>query len=512
MTQRSNDTPADPDGATNRSTVSDPVPSTAFSRRRLLAAAALGVAGVAGCASTESSDSTDNPDNGGDGSDGGDDDGGNDDDGNDDDGSDGSDGDGGTGTDTGTVIGRPLESWSEYDPEWEAPTTSPLDATFETEVLVENLEIPWDLSFAADGTLFITERVGRVLRFDGENVTPVAEPQNAIDAGSIDPGPAERKWWVKGGEGGTLGVAAHPTFPDPPHIYVYYTTSDDDGRANRVDAFDVTANDPGTAHHTVVEGIPADNYHNGGRVTFGPRNYLWITCGDGGTRASPQDPSSYGGKILRVTPEGEPAPDNPDLGDGADPRVFTYGHRNPQGVVWLPDGTPVNSEHGQNGQDELNRLEAGSNYGWGTENETIRNRDAYVGSDVHKPLFNTGAQSVAPSGSLFYTGDSVPALQNRILTGGLISQQLIVTTLTPSGGDLPPAENAYGQTTPDTEWADEAYSATVHTLFENELGRIRHAEQGPDGDLYLCTSNRDGRSSEAFPRDVDDVLVRVTQS
>jgi glucose/arabinose dehydrogenase len=511
MTQPSKDTPAESDGAAERSDESGWLSSTAISRRRLLAATAIGAAGVAGCAATEPNDSTDA--DGGDGDDGGSDgsDGGDGDDG----GSDGSDGsgDGGTGTDAEPVIGRPLASWSGYDPEWESPTTSPLEAEFETEVLVENLEIPWDLSFAADGTLFITERVGRVLRFDGENVSTVAEPENAIDAGAIDPAPAERKWWVKGGEGGTLGVAAHPTFPDPPHIYVYYTTGGDDGKTNRVDAFDVTADDPGTAHHTVVEGIPADNYHNGGRITFGPRNYLWVTCGDGGNRQSPQDLSSYGGKILRVTPEGEPAPDNPDLGDDADPRVFTYGHRNPQGIVWLPDGTPVNSEHGQNGRDELNRLEAGSNYGWSTEGDTVRDRDAYVGSDVHKPLFNTGpSPSIAPSGSVFYTGDSVPALRNRIVTGALISQQLLVTTLTPPGGDRPPAENAYGQTTPDTEWADEAYSATVHTLFEDELGRIRHAEQSPDGDLYLCTSNRDGRSSEAFPREIDDVLVRVTQA
>ncbi|ELZ22422.1 hypothetical protein C475_17958 [Halosimplex carlsbadense 2-9-1] len=473
------------------------------SRRRFLALTAAGVAGLAGC-STQTATQTDGggptDGSGGDGTDG--------------DGSGGSDGDadGGSTGDTTTpesVVGTPLESWSGYDPGWEPPTSSPLDATLGAEVLVENLEVPWDIAFAPDGDMFVTERVGRVLRFDGENVSTVAEPTEAIDAGSTEPGSDERPWWVKGGEGGTLGVAVHPTFPEPAHIFAYYTyTTTENGertKYNKVAAFDVESETPGEPVSTVVDGIPANSYHNGGRITFGPRNYLWVTCGDGGQPDDAQDPSSLAGKILRVTPSGEPAPDNPDLGGDADPRVFTYGHRNPQGVVWLPDGTPVNSEHGPTGRDEINRLVPGDNYSW---NE-VYEPDDYPGSGFHPPLFNTGAQSFAPTGSLFYTGDAVPALRNRMVTGGLVSQQLIVTTLTPEGGTLPPAEDAYTQVTDD--WSDQAYTATVHTTMKNELGRIRHVEQSPDGDIYVITSNRDGRANEGFPREQDDVLVRLTQ-
>ncbi|QPV63689.1 PQQ-dependent sugar dehydrogenase [Halosimplex litoreum] len=475
------------------------------SRRRFLALTAAGVAGLAGC-STETATPTDGGSDPGDGNDDGD--GGSD-------GSDGSDGDtGGESTgDTTTpesVLGRPLESWSGYDPEWAPPTSSPLDATLRTEVLVENLEVPWDIAFAPDGDMFVTERVGRVLRFDGETVSTVAEPTEAIDAGSIEPGSDERPWWVEGGEGGTLGVAVHPTFPDPARIYVYYTYTTTEGgertKYNKVAAFDVDSETPGEPVGTVVDGIPANSYHNGGRITFGPRNYLWVTCGDGGQPDDAQDPSSLAGKILRVTPAGDPAPGNPDLGDGADPRVFTYGHRNPQGIVWLPDGTPVNSEHGPTGRDEINRLVPGDNYSW---NEVFEPED-YPGSGFHPPLFNTGATSFAPTGSLFYTGDSVPALRNRMVTGGLVSQQLIITTLTPEGRTLPPAENAYAQVTDD--WSDQAYTATVHTTMKNELGRVRHVEQSPDGDVYVITSNRDGRAKGEFPRERDDVLVRLTQA
>ncbi|WP_370515848.1 PQQ-dependent sugar dehydrogenase [Halapricum sp. CBA1109] len=103
----------------------------------------------------------------------------------------------------------------------------------------------------------------------------------------------------------------------------------------------------------------------------------------------------------------------------------------------------------------------------------------------------------------------MPTLSNRLLVGGLFSQQLLVATVTPEGDPLPPAD---GGTRYDHDWTDDSYTVTTHTAFENELGRIRHVEQGPSGEVYVVTSNRDGRAKEGFPREVDDVLVRLTQS
>jgi len=386
------------------------------------------------------------------------------------------------------------------DTDWTAPTTSPTDTPLATEPLIEDLEIPWDLSFAADGTLFLTERVGRVLSFVDGSVRTVTEPAAVIDAESSDDG-----WWVTGGEGGTLGVAAHPTYPDPPVVYVYYTTmTDDDERVNRVVAMDVSAEDPAATESVLVDNIPGSKIHNGGRLTFGPENYLWITTGDAGDGELSADTDSLGGKVLRVTPAGDPAPGNPDL--GGDPRVFTYGHRNPQGLAWLLDGTLVASEHGPTGRDELNRLEAGGYYGW----PDTRKHAEYLDADpeVRRPLANTGnTGGWAPSGSLFYTGDAVPSLRNRLLTGGLNGQTLLVTTLTPAGADLPPGADAEVY---DADWTDDAYTVTTHSLLADEIGRIRHVEQGPDGGLYLVTSNRDGRAGDGFPREHDDVLARVS--
>jgi glucose/arabinose dehydrogenase len=290
-------------------------------------------------------------------------------------------------------------------------------------------------------------------------------------------------------------------YPDPPVVYVYYTVNPGDGKRNRVAAFDASAENPVETITPLVTGIPADAIHNGGRIEFGPENYLWVTCGDAGQRDLAQDPSTLNGTVLRLTPSGDPAPGNPDRGD---PRVFTYGHRNPQGIVWLPDGTVVATEHGPGGRDEINRLEPGANYGW----PEVRQREEYPAEGVHSPLANSGEPpSWAPTGALFYTGEAVPGLRNRLLVGGLFSQQLLVATLTPPDGTLPPVS---GGERHDGEWTDDAYTATVNTALKNELGRVRHVEQGPDGGLYAITSNRDGRAKDPFPREGDDVLVRLT--
>jgi len=392
------------------------------------------------------------------------------------------------------------ESWGRYDPEWEAPSSSPLTGDVGTEILVENLEIPWDLSFTGNGEVFITERVGRIKSFADGEVQNVTAPVDAIDAESVEPGEEEQTWWVEGGEGGTLGVAAHPDYPDPPVVYAYYTYQDGDNRYNKIAYFDVSADDPSRRAGTLIDGIPADNIHNGGRITFGPANYLWVGTGDAGRKPLARDPESLAGKILRLTPEGDPAPDNPDVGD---PRVYTYGHRNPQGITFLPDASTVIDEHGPSAHDEVNLLAAGDDYGW----PDVRTREEYeANEDVHPPLMNT-PRSIAPSGSVFYTGDAVPEWSNRMIIGTLTGQRIHVVTLTPEGTERPPTEDG----TPfDAGYFDDAYTATSHRAFENELGRVRHVEQGPNGELYAITSNRDGRSREGFPTERDDVLVRFT--
>jgi glucose/arabinose dehydrogenase len=417
--------------------------------------------------------------------------------------------DGGAGSPSEEAVDLSVEhdvtNWDAYDPEWTAPTESP-EVELSVEVLIENLEIPWDLAFGADGELFVTERTGRLLRYQSGEIVDATEPRDAIDAEALPPGSDDSSWWLRGGEGGTMGTAVHPNYPDVPMVYVYYTTETDDDRVNRLVMIDITAGSPWEDATTLLE-VPAEKYHNGGRIAFGPENYLWVTTGDGGQESLAADPGSLAGKILRLTPDGGPAPDNPDLGDEADPRVVTYGHRNSQGLSWLPDATPVISEHG-GPPDEINLLRSGANYGW----PSTRQPEEYVNSDHHPPVASSAIEESGwpPAGAVFYTGDSVPALRNRLLVGTLRTQRLKVFTLTPPDADTPPL----GETGVryEGEWLDDTYTVTGHDLLVDELGRIRHVEQGPNGDLYAITSNRDGRASGRFPTDSDDRLVRITQS
>lgn len=402
-------------------------------------------------------------------------------------------------------VSHEIAQWDGYDADWTAPETAPEQGGYEVEVLAENLDIPWDIAFSPDGELFLTERTGRLLTLaqgEGETVT---EPDAVVDAESLPPGSDEDSWYVEGGEGGLLGLAIHPNYPDVPLVYAYFTTETDDGRTNRVVAFDTTADDQNENSWVIVDDIPADTYHNGGRITFGPANYLWVAAGDGDPALDDPDaiadPGTLGGKILRVEPDGSTPADNPDI-EGGDPRVYTYGHRNPQGLSWLPDGTPVITEHGPGGGDEVNVLRAGENYGWPAARNS-EGFDSYSGTDYQPPV--AGAPSWAPSGSVFYTGEAVPSLQGRLLVGGLGSQQVVAVTLAEDESRLS-ADHAGRH---DADWMDGEYHAASTPLLADELGRIRHLEEGPDGELYAVTSNRDGRAGDGFPTERDDKLVRI---
>jgi glucose/arabinose dehydrogenase len=404
-------------------------------------------------------------------------------------------------------VSHDIDSWDRYDPEWEPPRTSPTKATYGTETVIENLEVGWDLEFADSGELFISERVGRISRYSSGELEAVATPDDVIDhADSIDD-PADNDWWAGGSEGGLLGIALHPNYPEIPVLYAFYTyqAGEEDYR-NRLVFYDL---DNGNEETVVIDDIPGHRIiHNGARLAFGPRNYLWVTTGDANVEGVPQDTGRLGGKVLRLKPDGTVPEDNPGLGD---PRVYTYGHRNPQAVTWLPDGTPLVSEHGPQARDEVQILEAGGNYGWrnvrsGPDDDSY---DSYLDhDDVIRPLVHTGPHETwGPSGGVFYTGDAVPALTNRFIGGGLISQRLNVVSIYGEEGAPDIGGARY-----DDEWLYSEYDAVAHRLFEDELGRIRHAEQGPDGALYVVTSNRDGRATEQFPSEGDDRLLRIVQN
>ncbi|CAI48154.1 probable sugar dehydrogenase (homolog to aldose sugar dehydrogenase) [Natronomonas pharaonis DSM 2160] len=400
-------------------------------------------------------------------------------------------------------VDHDIESWDRYDPDWTVPDASP--GALEAETVVENLEIPWDLSFASDGECFLTERVGRISRYDGGDLDAVTEPANVIDhATAIDHGD-EGGWWATGGEGGLLGNALHPNYPEVPVLYAVYTYEVGDDYRNRLVYFDLAGEEP--EETIIIDDIPGDSFHNGSRLVFGPRNYLWVTTGDAGDEQLSADPDRLAGKVLRLNPDGTAPASNPDVGD---PRVYSYGHRNAQGLSFMPDGTPIASEHGPAARDEVQIIGPGEDHGWPAVRNGPGVNDEYERYDaadgVTSPLVNTGMEETwAPSGAVFYTGSEVPSLRNRFLVGGLGSQTLYVVTVGESVPDI-------GGKRYDAPWLHPSYEAVVHERFEDELGRIRHVEQGPDGELYAVTSNRDGRADGPFPTESDDRLVRIVDA
>ena len=401
-----------------------------------------------------------------------------------------------------------LEAWDGYDPDWEPPADVP-PTNVEVETVVEGLEVPWDIAVAPDGDLFVSERVGRIVQYDSEELAEVTVPGDVIDhADSIAPG-EEDGWWEGGSEGGLMGIAVHPRYPDVPLVYAVYTyQAGEEEYRNRVVHYDVSADDPGETETVVVDAIPGHRIiHNGSRIAFGPANYLWVTTGDADELDLPPDPNSLAGKVLRLEPDGSPAPDNPDL--GGDDRVFSVGHRNPQGITFLPDGSPVTTEHGPAARDEVHVLRPGDDHGWGPEEEAARDGGTYPETDFARPVAHSGTDHTwAPSGCVFTTSDAPESFRRRLLFGGLISQQVTVGTIYPRDGEVTP--DADGGERHDADWTDEEYDAVTHALLEDELGRVRHVEEGPDGSLYALTSNRDGRAEGDFPIEADDRIVRIS--
>jgi len=333
---------------------------------------------------------------------------------------------------------------------------------YKVETIAENLEIPWEIVFVPDGRIFFTERVGALRVIEDGQLNP--EPVTSIDVGA--------------GEGGLLGLALDPSFEQNHFLYLYYTYFEFPFTYNKVVRYTENANSLAD-EFILVDKIPGAAWHDGGRLKFGPDEKLYITTGEAGNGDSAQDLNSLGGKILRVNSDGTIPSDNPFT----DSPVFSYGHRNPQGLDWDPvTGKLVITEHGPSGErgfahDEINVIEAGKNYGWpkviGGESEP-----GFV-----DPILHTGDDTWAPSGATFYDSDNIPEWENKYFVATLRGNQLRMLDL-------------------DIE-ANQVISSEV--IFSN-YGRLRDASMGPDDNLYILTSNQDGRGS---PAENDDRILRI---
>jgi len=357
-----------------------------------------------------------------------------------------------------------------------APTPTPSPrvgpaAVENVQLIASGLEVPWAVALAPDGRLFVTERPGRVriVRL-GTGGGLQAEPWARVPA-RANPD-AER---------GLLGIALDPDFARTGFVYLYYSYAGPGGvTLNRLVRLHDT-NGTGTDETILVDNIPGAANHDGGRIAFGPDGKLYVATGDGEQQARAQDRGSLGGKILRVEKDGTVPADNPFPGSP----VYSLGHRNVQGIAFQPDTNVLYAtEHGPSGffpaccQDEVNRIEAGANYGWpfvtGKPGDQ-RFRDAIVSSGA----FDTWA----PSGLAFAMRPG--PLRGSLIFATLRDQRLRRIVLTPDGRDV----------------------AFQEELLANRYGRLRDVYEISSGEFLVLTSNRDGRGRPAAD---DDRILLVT--
>lgn len=318
----------------------------------------------------------------------------------------------------------------------------------EATTLASGLDAPWSVVPMAGGGALVSQRDDGLVR----ELTPEGELRTV---GAIE-------GVVSGGESGLHGLALLDGDAGP-LLYAYFGARDD----NRVVRMPLLGA-PGSYRlgepEAVLTGIPRANTHDGGRLAFGPDGMLYVTTGDAQQGDAAQDPAALGGKILRLTPDGEPAPGNPWSN-----AVWSMGHRNVQGIAWTSDGTMWASEFGQNTWDELNRIEPGGNYGWPVV-EGMGDREGLI-----DPVAVWATSDASPSG--------IAAVGDTVFLAALRGEQLWAV---------------------DTR--DGQAAAEPVTALAGEQGRLRDVVAAPDGSLWVLTNNTDGRGS---PRAEDDLLLRV---
>jgi glucose/arabinose dehydrogenase len=341
-------------------------------------------------------------------------------------------------------------------PQCTPPPPAPAPIRYDVQQVVGGLENPWDLAWAPDGTLLVTERTGDINAVRSGKVTRIGRPADVVNQG----------------EGGMMGLAVDPGFATNRRIYACYLTT----RDVRVVRFTVAAGYASLGGATpLVTGIPrSTGRHSGCRVRFGPDRNLWITTGDAAVGTNPQDPRSLGGKVLRVTTDGRAPSGN--MAAPFQPQIYAYGFRNPQGITFRPsDGKAFIIEHGPGRDDEITPLAAGGNGGWNPVpgyNEQVPMTDLAKYPRALRPVWTSGNPTIAPSGGTFVTSTKWGNLAGTHIVMAVLKGQELRLVNAGNGG---------------------------HRTIVTGYGRLRVAVEGPDGNLYVTTDANPGRILRVVP-------------
>ena len=342
----------------------------------------------------------------------------------------------------------------------EAQVVESEEHSFHVTTVADGLSHPWGLAFLPNGDMLVTERPGRVRLISG----------GVLQADAVPGGPEVRA----AGQGGLLDIALHPRFSENQYVYMTYSKPGDRGGATAL----ARARFDGTRLTGLEDLFVAENWnergqHFGSRIVFDSAGMVFISAGERGERDRAQDPSDHAGTIIRLHDDGRVPQDNPFVGrEGHRPEIFSYGHRNPQGMALHPvTGELWATEHGARGGDEINRVLPGRNYGWPAITHGIN----YNGQSITPDTARSGMEqpvihwtpSIATSGLTFYTGDAFPNWRGNLFAGALAGQQLRRVVL-------------------------DGNRVTHQEVLLEGRGRIRTVKQGPDGALYLLMDAAEG--------------------
>ncbi|RJR27866.1 PQQ-dependent sugar dehydrogenase [candidate division WWE3 bacterium] len=341
------------------------------------------------------------------------------------------------------------------------------DVPYKIELVAEGLSVPWGIVFTSDDRFLFTERTGSIREFKkgklSEKSLLILSDVNAIS------------------EAGLMGLEKDPDYPNSKYLYTSYAYSDNGNLKVRIVRL-IDGDSELTVDKVILENIPAASNHAGSRLKFGPEGKLYITTGDATQRNLAQDINSLAGKILRLNPDGSIPEDNPF--DGSP--VYSYGHRNPQGIAWNPEtGTMYSTEHGPSvfdgpaGGDEINIIYEGGNYGWPLVSHEKTKEGMVSPAQVFTP-------AVAPASAMAYSGKLFPQFKYNLFFGALRGEGLYRIIL-------------------EGKTLDKV--AGFQKLPEVDLGRIRDVVESPSGEIYFSTSNTDGRGNI---RTGDDKIFKIT--
>ena len=331
-------------------------------------------------------------------------------------------------------------------------------------IVKQNLEHVWEMIWGPDNHIWFTERDGKISKMEPTT-------GNIVFSSSIN-------GVVPVGEGGLLGLALHPDFLNNGFLYVVYNYSGTNGYSEKVVRYTFANNSLGNPT-TIIENIAGATYHNGSRIRVVNESSgvkIYLTTGDASNSTSAQDVNSKNGKVLRLNADGTVPTDNPFAGNP----VWSYGHRNPQGLIFA-NNKLYESEHGPNIEDEVNIIEKGRNYGWPNVNGPCDGSEVSfcTANNIKAPIWSSGDNTIAVCGIDYYNSDKIPAWKNSILMTTLKDASLRQLKLSTDGNAV----------------------VSTSIYFKNTYGRLRDICISPSGNVYICTSNGGN----------DDKIIEVTK-